>query len=65
MAGEAGRDPAEIAITVWLPRRDLDLMKRYADLRVERVVFNVESEKADKALPLIDAIAEFMLKANA
>jgi probable F420-dependent oxidoreductase len=65
MAAEAGRDSAEIAITVWFPRRDLDLMKRYADLGVERVVFNVESEKADKALPVIDEIAEFMLKANA
>jgi probable F420-dependent oxidoreductase len=65
MATEAGRNPAEIAITVWFPRREVDLMKRYVDLGVERVVFNVESEKADKAVPAIDEIAEFMLKANA
>ena len=65
MATEAGRDPAGIAITVWFPRRELDLMKRYVDLGVERVVFNLESEKAEKVLPLIDEIAEFMLKANA
>jgi probable F420-dependent oxidoreductase len=65
MAAEAGRDPAGIAITAWFPRRELDLMKRYADLGVERVVFNVESEAADKALPVIDQIAEFMRKANA
>src|SRR3954453_7021735 len=64
MAAEAGRKPEEIAITVWFPRRELDLMKRYADMGVERVVFNVESEKADKAMPVIDEIAEFMAKAN-
>jgi probable F420-dependent oxidoreductase len=65
MATEAGRDPGRIAITVWFPRREIDLMKRYADLGVERVVFNLESEKADKALPVVDEIAEFMAKANA
>jgi probable F420-dependent oxidoreductase len=65
MAAEAGRNADDIAITVWFPRRDLELMKRYADLGVERVVFNVDSEKADKAMPVIDEIAEFMHKANA
>jgi probable F420-dependent oxidoreductase len=64
MCREAGRNPDEIAITVWFPRRDLDLMKRYADLGVERVVFNVESVPAHEALPVIDEIAEFMLKVN-
>jgi probable F420-dependent oxidoreductase len=65
MATEAGRKPDEIAITVWFPRREIDLMKRYADLGVERVVFNLESEGADKVLPVIDEIAEFMHKAAA
>ena len=65
MATEAGRKADEIAITVWFPRREVDLMKRYADLGVERVVFNLESEGADKVMPVIDEIAEFMHKANA
>src|SRR6201985_425953 len=52
MATAAGRKADEIAITVWFPKRDLELMKRYADLGVERVVFNTESEKADKILPV-------------
>ena len=65
MATEAGRNPDEIAITVWFPRRELDLMKRYADLGVERVVFNLDSEGADKVVPVLDEIAEFMHKANA
>jgi probable F420-dependent oxidoreductase len=65
MAAEAGRKPEDIAITVWFPKRELDLMKRYADLGVERVVFNVESEAADKVLPALDEISQFMHKANA
>ena len=64
MATEAGRNPDEIAITVWFPRREVDLMKRYADLGVERVVFNLDSEGADKIVPVLDEIAEFMVKAN-
>src|SRR3954467_4540294 len=65
MATEGGRNPDEIAITVWFPRRDLDLMKRYADLGVERVVFTLDSDGPDKVIPVIDEIAEFMAKANA
>jgi probable F420-dependent oxidoreductase len=65
MATEAGRDPAKIEITVWFPKRELDLMKRYQDLGVSRVVFNLESEKADKILPVLDSWADLMGKANA
>ena len=64
MAEAAGRDPRSIAITVWHGRRDADLMKRYDDLGVERVVFALESEPAATLLPKIDAIAELMQKAN-
>jgi probable F420-dependent oxidoreductase len=62
MCAEAGRDPASIAITVWFPRKDPDLMKRYLDLGVERVVFNCDSEPAEKILPELDAIGELMAK---
>jgi len=54
MATAAGRDPDEIEITVWFPRQDADIMKRYEDLGVKRVVFSLESEKADTVLPVID-----------
>ncbi|HET6237032.1 MAG TPA: LLM class F420-dependent oxidoreductase [Acetobacteraceae bacterium] len=64
MATEAGRDPNSIEITVWFPRQDPDLMKRYADLGVARVVFNLESDKADKVLPVIDSLAGLMRKVN-
>jgi probable F420-dependent oxidoreductase len=64
MATEAGRDPASIEITVWFPKQDPDLMKRYEDLGVARVVFNLDSEKADKVLPVIDTLAGLMRKVN-
>jgi probable F420-dependent oxidoreductase len=64
MAAEAGRDPKSIAITVWFPRKDPDLMKRYQDMGVERVVFNLESESAATTLPAVDTLAELMRKVN-
>jgi len=64
MATEAGRDPKSIEITVWFPKRDADLMKRYQDLGVARVVCNLESEKADTILPVVDAWAELMRQVN-
>ncbi len=65
MAAEAGRDPKSIEITVWFPKPDADLMQRYADLGVARVVFNLESEKADKVMPVIDSLAGLLRKVNA
>jgi probable F420-dependent oxidoreductase len=64
MATEAGRDPQSIEITVWFPKKDADLMKRYQDLGVSRVVFNAESEKADTVLPVIDGWAALMRQVN-
>ena len=64
MATEAGRDPASIEITVWFPKQDADLMQRYQDLGVSRVVFNAESEKADTMLPVIDSWAALMRQVN-
>jgi probable F420-dependent oxidoreductase len=64
MATEAGRDPKSIEITVWFPKKDADLMKRYQDLGVSRVVFNTESEKADTVLPVIDGWAALMRQVN-
>src|SRR6516162_10143112 len=60
MAAEAKRDPKSIEITVWGPKQDADLMKRYEDLGVARVVFSLESEKADTILPVMDGWAKLM-----
>ena len=64
MASQAGRDPDSIRITVWGPKQEADLMRRYEDLGVSRVVFSVESEKADTVLPVIDGWAALMRKVN-
>ncbi len=64
MATEAGRDADSIEITVSNPRQEADLMRRYEDLGVARVVFSVESEKADKILPVLDSCAALMRKVN-
>jgi probable F420-dependent oxidoreductase len=64
MATAAGRDPDHIQITVWFPKQDPDLMKRYRDLGVSRVVFNLDSEKADKILPVLDKLAALMRSVN-
>jgi probable F420-dependent oxidoreductase len=64
MAAEAKRDPRSIEITVWGPKQDADLMKRYEELGVSRIVFNLESEKADTILPVIDGWAELMRQVN-
>ena len=39
-------------------------MKRYQDLGVARVVFNLESEKADTVLPVVDAWSALMRQVN-
>ena len=64
MATEAGRDPNSIRITVWGSKQDPDLMRRYQDLGVSRIVFNLESEKADAVLPVIDRWAALMHQVN-
>ena len=64
MAKAAGRDPDSIEITVWFPRRESDLMKRYQELGVSRIVFNLDSDKADAVLPVMDQWAALMREVN-
>jgi len=64
MAKAAGRDPDSIEITVWFPRREADLMRRYQELGVSRIVFNLESDKADAVLPVMDEWAALMREVN-
>ncbi len=62
MVKESGRDPATLPITVWglNSASPADQVKRMRDEGVDRIVFNVEPELADKALPHLDKIASFM-----
>jgi alkanesulfonate monooxygenase SsuD/methylene tetrahydromethanopterin reductase-like flavin-dependent oxidoreductase (luciferase family) len=63
LATEAGRDPATIPITVFGVAEDLDLIKRYGDAGVTRLVFNLPAAKADEVLPVLDRCAALMRRA--
>ena len=58
MAKEAGRDPASLSISTFRVRDDLDRLKRYRDLGIDRVVFSLPAEKDDKLMPILDRWAE-------
>jgi alkanesulfonate monooxygenase SsuD/methylene tetrahydromethanopterin reductase-like flavin-dependent oxidoreductase (luciferase family) len=62
MAKEAGRDPASVPITVFGVPEDADLIARYRDAGVARVVFNLQPEAADKVLPALDRCARFITR---
>jgi probable F420-dependent oxidoreductase len=65
MAAAAGRDPHTIPITIFGVAEDLDLIKRYRDAGVARLVFNVAPAKADEVLPVLDRCARFLHEARA
>ena len=47
MAREAGRDPADLPITIWGLEEDLDSLKRDRDSGAERVILSLDSAKAE------------------
>ena len=59
-AAEAGRDPAEVPVTVWGVPEDADRLRRYRDQGVARVVVSLPSEPAAKTLPRLDHWAELI-----
>src|SRR6185295_18638839 len=48
LARAAGRDPATVPITVFGVAEDGDLIKRYRDAGVARLLFNLPAAKADE-----------------
>ena len=60
MATAAGRDPATIPITIFGVAEDPDLIKRYREAGVARLVFNLPPAQADEVLPLLDRCARLM-----
>jgi probable F420-dependent oxidoreductase len=57
MAKAAGRDPAMLPITAWGPAAEPDVLKRYRDAGVARVIFSLPSEDKDKTLAALDKLA--------
>jgi len=54
MAAEAGRDPNGFDISIGGQGEDVDPIRRYRDLGVNRVSVSLPSEKADTILPVLD-----------
>jgi alkanesulfonate monooxygenase SsuD/methylene tetrahydromethanopterin reductase-like flavin-dependent oxidoreductase (luciferase family) len=65
MVAEAGRDSESVAITLFGGSEDVDLLKRYRDMDVARVVTTLPPEPADKTLPLLDRWAGLIRRVNA
>ena len=60
MAAEVGRAPETVPITVFGVAEDADLIKRYRDAGVARIIFNLPAAKADEVLPVLDRCAALM-----
>jgi probable F420-dependent oxidoreductase len=60
LAVEAGRDPATLPITVFGVAEDAELLARYRDAGVARVVFNLPTATRDEVLPVLDRCAALM-----
>jgi len=58
MAKEAGRDPAGLPITTFRVPPDIERLRRYRELGIDRVVFSLPAEKDDKIMPILDQWAE-------
>jgi len=60
MAAAAGRDPASIPTTVFGVAEDRELIERYRDAGVARLVFNLPPSKAEEVLPILDRCASLI-----
>jgi probable F420-dependent oxidoreductase len=60
MLSEAGRDPQSVPVTLFGATEDADLLARYRDQGVARVVVMLPSAKSDQILPTLDRWAELI-----
>jgi probable F420-dependent oxidoreductase len=60
MAKEAGRDPASLSFTIFAGPRDPEVLKRYGDAGVDRVVLMLPPKERAAILPMLDESAALM-----
>jgi alkanesulfonate monooxygenase SsuD/methylene tetrahydromethanopterin reductase-like flavin-dependent oxidoreductase (luciferase family) len=65
LASEAGRDPQTVPVTIFGVAENRDLLGRYRDAGVARVVFTLPPAKADEVLPVLDRCAALVSKVRA
>ena len=58
MAREAGRDPAELEVSIYGARPDEEWTQRRRDAGIARVVYFTPSSPRDEVLPLLDRYAK-------
>ena len=54
MARDAGRDPASLPISTFRVPPDIERLRRYEEIGIDRVVFSLPAEKADTLMPILD-----------
>src|SRR6266705_4010339 len=62
MVGAAGRDEANIPVTIFGVAEDVDVIRRYREAGVARALFNLPPAKADEVLPILDRCAGLIRK---
>jgi len=60
LAGEKGRDPRSISISVFWVQPDRQAIDAYGEMGAERVIFALPSEGREKVLPIIDGYAKLI-----
>jgi hypothetical protein len=65
VVAEAGRDAGAVPITLFGGTEDVDLLKRYRDMDVARVVTTLPPEPVEKTLPVLDHWAALIRRVNA
>jgi probable F420-dependent oxidoreductase len=58
MAAEAGRDRAELPITLFRVPDDIERLRLYQRIGIDRVVFSLPMASEDKIMPILDRWAE-------
>ncbi len=54
MVTDAGRDPAQVPVSIFGAPADLDRLERYRDQGIARAIVALPSAKADEILPVLD-----------
>jgi probable F420-dependent oxidoreductase len=57
MTKDAGRDPTSLSFDIFGAAADVDMLKRYRDAGVDRIVLGLPSKSRDVVLPLLDQSA--------
>jgi probable F420-dependent oxidoreductase len=65
MATEAGRDPASLPISLFRVPENLERLRLYEKIGIDRVVFSLPAEKKDAILPILDRWAELKRRLEA